>query len=360
ATALIAVATLEPRSWPFLGAMLLFAGWMVKRLLEESIGAEERTKLLAVDMAVTADLSLEDSLDRIARLANRLVDWTDFRIYREEQGRTRRIYRSAHRAPGRGEPGEDLEAIRAGVVASGEVAVVRDARLDPRITEHRPTAQSIVLMPLRFGDLTVGTLEIEHAKRNIYGPKAIALVSTLATQVSSAIHIADLREPLVQTVERIGTEVKAVAAAVDRLRRASARSQEHAATIKRAAAQQELEAQANLGATESLTTAARRVASDGRDAAERSVEASNTATENRDTIGGAVQRLVDLKAFVADSSQKVLSLQKVTRSINDFIGVIRDIADQTNLLALNAAIEAARAGAHGRGFAVVADEVRRL
>ncbi|MBI1723520.1 MAG: GAF domain-containing protein [Gemmatimonadetes bacterium] len=360
ATSLIAVATLEPRSWPFVGAMLLFAGWMVKRLLEEAIGAEERTKVLAVDMAVTADLSLVDSLDRIARLANRLVDWSDLRIYRQDGDRVRRIYRSPQGAEHRDEPGDDVDALRAAVIASGEVVVVLDARTDPRVTTPRPTAQSLLVVPLRFGDLTIGTLELEHAKRNMYGPKAVTLVGTLATQVSSAIHIADLREPLVETVQRIGTEVRAVAAAVEKLRWAAARSEEHAGAIKRAAAQQELEVQANLGATESLTDAARRVASDGRDAAARSVDASRTATLNRDTIGGAVQRLVDLKSFVSDSSQQVRSLQKVTRSINDFIAVIRDIADQTNLLALNAAIEAARAGGHGRGFAVVADEVRRL
>ena len=38
-TVVIAAATLEARSWPFVAAMLLFAGWIVKRLLEEAIAA---------------------------------------------------------------------------------------------------------------------------------------------------------------------------------------------------------------------------------------------------------------------------------------------------------------------------------
>jgi len=340
--------------------MLLFGGWMGKRLLEEAIAAEERAKVLAVDVAVTADLTLEDSLDRISRLANRLLDWSDFRIYRREGSQTSRVFRSIHDAPDRGEPGSDLDLLRDDVIASGEPALVRDARTDSRITDLRPGAHSLLIIPLRFGDRAIGTLELEHSKRNMYGQKALTLARTLATQVSAAIHMADLRAPLVATVRHIGTEVRAVAAAVEKLRWAAARSEQHAGSIKRAAAQQELEAQANLAATESLTAAARRVAADGIEATARSEEASQTAMTNRDTIGGAVQRLVDLKTFVGDSSRQVLSLQKVTRSINDFIGVIRDIADQTNLLALNAAIEAARAGPHGRGFAVVADEVRRL
>jgi methyl-accepting chemotaxis protein len=359
-TALVAVATLEARSWPFVGAMLLFGGWMARKLLEEAIAAEERTKVLAVDMAVTADLTLGDSLERIARLAGRLVDWGDLRVYRAEDGVLRQIYQSGRGTAERQEPGPDVDALRAEVVRTGAAMVVSDARHDARISQVRESARSILIVPLRFGEESIGTLELEHGKRHMYGDKAVALAGTLATQISSALHIADLREPLVRTVGRIGMEVRAVARAVEALRGAAAASAEHAGAIRRVAARQEEEIQANLRATEVLTEAARRVAADGGDAAARSEEASSTASGNRETIGAAVQRLVALRQFVAESSQQVGSLVKAARSITDFIGLISEIADQTNLLALNAAIEAARAGAHGRGFAVVADEVRRL
>jgi len=359
-TVLIAVDALEPRSWPFVAAMVGFAGWMGKRLLEEAIAAEERTKVLAVDMAVTADLALGDALERIGTLANRLVEWSDFRIYRRSTVGAERVYRNAAGAAGRSEPSADVEQLRADVLASGTVVLVKDAKHDARITTPRDWAQSILILPLRFGDQVIGTLELEHTKRNVYGPQAQSLAQTLATQISAAMHIANLREPLLQMVEQIGGEVRAVAKSVQALRRDGTATASQAQAIKETAHEQERGVQENLAATEMITEAARRVAADGREAAERSSEASDTATGNRATIGGAVQRLVEFRGFVGESSEQVRSLVTVTRRITDFIGLIRDIADQTNLLALNAAIEAARAGDQGRGFAVVAGEVRRL
>ena len=361
-TALLAVDLLEPRSWTFVAALIGSVGWMGKRLLEEAIAAEERTKVLAVDMAVTADLGLGDALERIGQLANRIVEWSDFRVYRRSpMGEDlERVYRNAPGLAGRSEPPGDVERLRAEAMRDGKPVLVRDAANDPRIVTPRAWAQSILILPLRFGDQSLGTLELEHAKRHIYSAQSLSLASTLATQIAAAMHIANLREPLMLMVERIGEEVQSVARTVERLRQGGATTARQATAIEATAAEQERQVQENLTATEVITEASRRVAADGRDAAERSGEASDTATGNRAMIGGAVQRLVEFKGFVGESSQQVRSLMEVTRRITDFIVLIRDIADQTNLLALNAAIEAARAGAQGRGFAVVAHEVRRL
>ena len=115
-----------------------------------------------------------------------------------------------------------------------------------------------------------------------------------------------------------------------------------------------------LAATESLAEVSRRVSADGTEAAHASTTASEVATQNRQQIRDAVQRLVALKGFVSEASTQVQQLGQVSRRITGFIASIRELADMTNLLALNAAIEAARAGKHGKGFAVVAEEVRRL
>ncbi len=63
---------------------------------------------------------------------------------------------------------------------------------------------------------------------------------------------------------------------------------------------------------------------------------------------------------MAEMLTTINEISVASKSIENIISIIEDIAFQTNLLALNAAVEAARAGEHGKGFAVVAEEVRSL
>src|SRR6266487_5956212 len=142
---------------------------------------------------------------------------------------------------------------------------------------------------------------------------------TFANQLATAIHITELRRPLVETVERVTRQLQTLT---------------HAAVALREAAK------AMAASTEVIR--------------------GDVAGKNRQQIRDAIERLVALKGFVGESSSKVQQLGQVSRRITGFIASIRELADMTNLLALNAAIEAARAGKHGKGFAVVADEVRHL
>jgi methyl-accepting chemotaxis protein len=88
--------------------------------------------------------------------------------------------------------------------------------------------------------------------------------------------------------------------------------------------------------------------------------AGQTAQAGGKAVGKTIDDVAHLSEMVQQSAASIDTLNMHTRSINDLVNTIGDIADQTNLLALNAAIEAARAGEHGRGFAVVASEVRKL
>ncbi|MFB3069335.1 MAG: methyl-accepting chemotaxis protein, partial [Gemmatimonadales bacterium] len=206
----------------------------------------------------------------------------------------------------------------------------------------------------------IGTLELEHHKRREYRRIQRSLIEACAMRIAAMVHIHELRQPLVATVARISEEVTNLKQATDALRQAATAMTRSSIAIGEGMSQQDIEVAAGLAETEELSHSSAEVVSEGADAASVMSEASEVAKGRRETIGEAIEKLVDLKGFVSESSTKVGELEKVSRKIVNFIASIRDLADLTNLLALNAGIEAARAREHGRGFAVVAQEVGRL
>jgi methyl-accepting chemotaxis protein len=250
--------------------------------------------------------------------------------------------------------------LRETVVRTGEIVSIEDVTRDRRLADAPEAVQSLVMVPLRFGDDIIGTLELEHHKRNSYPKKDVVTISTFANQLATAIHISELRRPLLETVERLTSQLATLTHAAVGLRVAATAVAASTRTIREGVASEEGEVSRGLEATESLAQVSRRVSTDGAEAARASSTATDVASRNRQRIRDAIERLVALKAFVGESSGKVQALGHVSRRITGFIASIRELADMTNLLALNAAIEAARAGKHGKGFAVVADEVRQL
>jgi len=356
-----ALHALNPPGWAAVLAVVGGFGLLTKKILEEAIAAEDLNKVHLMETAITTNVTLMDSFQQIERLAHRLLDWGDLRIYRmDDDSSVTMAYRGEVGRAGRGEVPAELEPLRRQALTTGETVVVHDTSKDDRLPMAGADTQSLVILPLRFGADVIGTLELEHHKRHMYRTRDLAAMATLAGQVATAIHIAELRRPLVTTVDSIGDQVGALARATESLR-ASAESLTAASqSLRYGLAEQDAFVTAGLQATKALAIGSNEMAIQGRRAAEASGRAAETAAANRDTIRDAIRRLVDLKHFVAESSRQVAELGGVTKRITGFIGSIREIADLTNLISLNAAIEAARAGQEGKGFAVVAAEVREL
>ena len=360
AVVLATVTALGPAGWAVVGVVLALAGLLLRRILEEAVAAEELNKILAMDQIVSSDVGLADAFRRIEALAHRLVDWRDFRIWRIGVDGLQLVWNHegyvAEQAP-RAVGGDRL---RRQALDTGEPAIVTDAAQDSRGEGVRADVRSIVVIPLKFGDRAVGLLELDHHKRGAYSLKEITLVRRFANQLATTLHIHDLRQPLLEAMRRVNSQLETLNESARQLRGGAESVARTISDISRGIIEESEQLGRSLQATHALHEATAEVVRHGSSAADASQRATEIASEHSHTIGRAIERLVNAKGFVSESATQIDDLARTTKRITEFITVIRELADQTNLLALNAAIEAARAGEQGQGFAVVADEVRKL
>src|SRR6185312_15976289 len=94
--------------------------------------------------------------------------------YRRQEGALRLAYRGQIGRADRGEPTPDTAVVREHVTRTGEAVVIDDV-----------------------------TLDLEHHKRKVYRGKDVITINTFANQLATAIHITELRRPLVETVETL-------------------------------------------------------------------------------------------------------------------------------------------------------------
>jgi methyl-accepting chemotaxis protein len=355
-----ALATLTPGGWVAMLAALVALGLFARTLLDEAIAAEDLNKVHTMQTAVTGNTNLQTALEQIEQVAHRLLDWDDLRIYRLDNGEPRPLYRGRIGPRARVQPDPGLEPLRTRVLREGVPVVVSDARREGALTRAGGALGSVLIHPLQFAEETIGCIELEHSRIRFYRPREVQAMRAVANHISTAIHIADLRQPLLQTVDRIGEQTRALARAADSLR-ASARALAAASdSVRQRALDQEDFARRGLETTTALAGVSATTATSGVRAAAVSMSAASAATRNRVAINDAIQRLMHLQSFVGGSREQVLGLGAAAQRLHAFFDAIREIAEVTSLIALNAAIEAARAGEHGQGFAVVAEEIRRL
>ena len=145
-----ALRVLAPVGWVTVGLALGLFGLLTRRILEEAIGAEDLNKVHLMEAAIASNATLQGSFDQIERLAYRLIDWGDFRIYRATADGPVLTYRGALGRPARGEPPEEFVQFRLEAMATGTTAVVKDVRKDSRIPRPIPQVGSLVIHPIRF------------------------------------------------------------------------------------------------------------------------------------------------------------------------------------------------------------------
>lgn len=361
AALLAAISSLEPAGVIVVAVMLGFAGLLLKRILEESIAAEELNTVLAMEAAVASDASIGSAIERLERMAHRLLEWKELRVLRYDGRVATLVYRSSEGVMDPAQPApRDGAVLRAECLSSGQVLLLPDANRDPRVERANPAAASRAVAPLTFGDRLIGVIELDTPKRGAFGIKEGRLLKRVAQQLATTMHLMDLRAPLVATVELLTREVETLTGSARTLRGGGEGVVRAVGEIERGLIEEMEQLRLGLESMGALADRTRAVASDAGEAHSGSRAASAVAAENRAAVEGSLQQLLDAKHFAAESAARVTTLAQTMRDVTGFISVIRELAVQTNLLALNAAIEAARAGHEGRGFAVVAEEVRAL
>lgn len=79
------------------------------------------------------------------------------------------------------------EGITGWVAKEGKAVLVPDVASDPRYVEANPEVRSEMAAPIRWGDKTVGVLNLDHHEREAFAPEDLELLTTFANTAAVAL-----------------------------------------------------------------------------------------------------------------------------------------------------------------------------
>ena len=166
---------------------------------EIEVGASRELAILAeITPEFHTLLDMQQLLSRILAILERHMAGSWFSILLREESTGDLVVRSAAGSrtdlagPSRVPKGRGLSGW---VVEHGESQIVDDIRTDPRYIGD-PTVRSEMVVPLRSSGRTIGALVVSHPSVGVYGQRDLTLLQTVASQIASAIDVAELHERL--------------------------------------------------------------------------------------------------------------------------------------------------------------------
>src|SRR5580692_8984732 len=153
--------------------------------------------LVEINHEITSILDLDELLQKIAELTNRIIPYEIFAIFLVDDEKQELFLRFAI-----GHPPEVVKNLRIklgdGVTGTAAMerttVVVDDVRKYPRYIEAVKHARSELAVPLISQDRVVGVLDIESTEPGYFRGEQVKLLNLLASQIAIAIQNARLYE----------------------------------------------------------------------------------------------------------------------------------------------------------------------
>jgi phosphoserine phosphatase RsbU/P len=169
---------------------------------------QARTLLLLNEIAreLTSILNLDELLQRVAELLNRLIEYQMFSILLVDAAGEKLQHRFAQRFAERLHLKHDIPLGR-GVVGyaaqAKEAILVPDVAKSSRYIATNPETRSELAVPLIYQEKVIGVLDLEHTRRNYFTDDHKRTLTTLAAQLAIAIENARLYEQVARQEQRL-------------------------------------------------------------------------------------------------------------------------------------------------------------